>query len=238
MKAGASPTTTRKRPKAPADQLAFWENEPSPAPRSQAVSRRSKKAPPPSREVARRVGVEILEGNLSPAEWAAALADSEGSNSRAISEYARRRIEMLEDLDSLARRKETEKETRMRQWCGSAASSLPETVRTCAGEPPSPVGVMLGFLGTWGICAALLTSLGTASGTALVASSLVSALLLCVLGALGYAFSRRSAKRILSGDRALLVGSALCCLSLACAFSVAFHPPARSVAEKPAVPSR
>lgn len=99
---------------ADAEQLSLWEGGAPPPKRRKSPSR--KKAIPPvnNPEVSRIVGREILGGDLDPAFWAVALAESDGSRDHAITCYARLRLASLEGETHGRKLKEEALEARRR----------------------------------------------------------------------------------------------------------------------------
>lgn len=77
-------------------QLTFWETD---APKSPAQKRQPKSAAAPTlllpQGITSKVGTEIIRGELNPSAWALALAESGGSHERAMTQYAKLRLEEL-----------------------------------------------------------------------------------------------------------------------------------------------
>lgn len=216
-------------------QLGFWETPPpasSPSPRRKQPHARSSTAPT---EVARKVGEEILGGDLSPAEWASALADSGASDGRAVAEYARRRMDSLGEQHIRAERKELEMEMRKRHFCGVQNSNVRRKKQRR--EKPSFIGLLLTFMGLWGISAALLAQTQSLKGTTLLFRSGLSATALCAFACGIYFLSGKSLRKCFAGDRTLGIGSLLCGLSLVFALVTMLPPkPSPSIGQTPRPP--
>lgn len=226
MKSGAK-TQSRARRTAMATipddplQLGFWESPRTETPPAPPKRRRAKPSPV-AREVARKVGEEILGGDLSPAEWASALADSGTSDGRAVAEYARRRMDTLGEQQIRAGRKELEMEMRKRHFCAHHTSNVRR--KKHRREKPSFVGLLLTFMGLWGISAGLLAQTQSLKGSTLLFRSGLSATALCALVCGIYFLSGKSLRKCFAGDRTLGIGSLLCGLSLVLAL-VTMLPP-------------
>lgn len=206
-------------------QLAFWEApevespEPAPEPR-----KRRKTSARPSKEVARKVGEEILDGQLKPEEWAEALAETGNSDGRAVAEYAKRRMKVLDVQMIQAERKEQEMEMRKRHSCGTPTMNT-RRVRARK-EKPSILGILLIFLGIWGLSAAYFVQFRAFTGTSLYWGSAISTAALCSILAGIYFLAGNGFRRFLAGGRMLGIGFVLCGISLFTALSMMFRPTA------------
>ncbi len=225
----STPAPTRRRRASTAGaggQLAFWEEPVAPAPEPKPERKPRTKKPKASPEVARQVGEEILCGDLNPADWASALAETGNSDGRAIAEYARRRIEELDVQMARTERKEQAMEIRRRHSCGPAPTNTRRLrIRR---ESPSLLGLLLIFLGIWGLSAAYHVRFRAMDGTPLYWISSLSAVALCAMLLGGYFLSGQTVQRFFAGARTIGIGFMLCGISLFGALSLMFQPgPAR-----------
>jgi hypothetical protein len=91
------PSRSSTRGAAELEQLSLWEGGSAPPhKRRKAPSRKKTSATASNPELSGIVGREILRGELNPAFWAIALAESDGSRDHAITCYARLRLASLE----------------------------------------------------------------------------------------------------------------------------------------------
>ena len=81
-------------------------------------------------EIADKVGREILESRLDPGAWAAALSETEGNRQKALSRYARIRMESLEENHRARTAKIDSFESRRLNQCLGGQKTQPSLVRS------------------------------------------------------------------------------------------------------------
>lgn len=221
-RAPRGPSAKREGQTGGTGQLSFWNETPSEPPASAPKKRRkpaSEPHPRESREVAAKVGEEILNGGLHPAEWASALAASNGTTQQALAEYARRRLLRLGEDHVLSERKELEMEMRKLHFCGSQPKNHRRKKPSRSNHGLSLFGILLVFVGFWGLSAKMLLG-SQLFGLPLVLKSAVGSAAACFLLAGIYFLSGRALKRWLTGDRILGIGAIVCGLSFASALTM------------------
>lgn len=120
--------------------------------------------------IAEKVGREILESQLDPAAWAAALSESEGNREQALSLYARLRMRFLEQQHSDRVAKIDSLESRRLKQCLAGREtprSIARSVRDLLDDPHprrhlnflkprlSPLWLAIFWIGTTGTTATL-----------------------------------------------------------------------------------
>jgi hypothetical protein len=109
------PPRSSTRAAAELEQLSLWEGScATPNKRRKAPPRKKTSATSCNPELSGIVGREILRGDLNPAFWAIALAESDGSRDHAITCYARLRLASLEGGIQSRKLKEEALEARRR----------------------------------------------------------------------------------------------------------------------------
>jgi hypothetical protein len=128
-------------------------------------------------DVARQVGLEILEGRYEPAAWASALAESGGRHQQAVAAYARIRMRRLEPLSQRRHAKiESLEARRLRNCLGapakpSVAMSVREMLR--GRKPIQTLNLFKPRLSRLWLTILLLGTAGTVAGLGRLASQMM-----------------------------------------------------------------
>jgi hypothetical protein len=128
-------------------------------------------------EVARQVGLEILEGRYEPAAWASALAESGGRHQQAVAAYARIRMRRLEPFSQRRHAKIESLEARRLRNClgGPTKPSVAMSVRELL-RGPKPLQTLNLFkprLSRLWLTILLLGTAGTVAGLGRLASRMI-----------------------------------------------------------------
>jgi hypothetical protein len=89
-------------------------------------------------QITSKVGSEIIRGELQPSAWAIALAESDGSHDRAITHYAKIRLDALSEHSDHCIRKEQALEARRRAGFRKAPTPPKRPISTNLPKPKSP----------------------------------------------------------------------------------------------------
>jgi hypothetical protein len=128
-------------------------------------------------EVARQVGLEILEGRYEPAAWASALAESGGRHQQAVAAYARIRMRRLEPFSQRRHAKTESLEARRLRNClgapakPSVAMSVRELLR--GRKPLQTLNLFKPRLSRLWLTILLLGTAGTVAGLGRLASQMM-----------------------------------------------------------------